>query len=542
MLQIQSPFQQLFDKNGSPLDDGYVYIGTANTNPETNPIAIYWDDAGTIPAAQPLRTLNGYIVRSGTPARVYTALEDFSMTVKDKQGRVVFSVLDATSLSNLQSSLASSSGSSLVGFLQAGTGAVTRTVQSKLRETVSVKDFGAIGDGVADDTDAVQAALATGKTVYVPGGTYNIAGLLTLNANQHIYGDGRGISKLYLAYNGDMIKAARYCGIKSLGLIGNGATYSGRGIYFTGTTPMAIIEDCSIKDFNGYCIEFVEGGTGSQCTVINCDIYQTNQNNPGIKLPNPESYGPARRFINIQCSGGILADVGASDNTMFIGCQANGLIFPPGVDNKTWAKKTIVNGCRFSTLEIPMTVYGEDHIFVGNAIAGPVILGLYTKNCKFVGNLLPPSFVISDQSSVSNPANTIDSAQPITQFATTWTGTITNPSVGDANVSATYSMASSRVTANITITIGSTTTLGSGTWVFTLPIQSSPVPGAYNIGTARLKCGGSYYCAAALNVPGTSSVQLYVNDSVNACGPTVPAAWGVGDSLELQIDYPIIIG
>lgn len=176
MLQIQSPFQQLFDTNGSPLDDGYVYIGTANANPETSPIAIYWDDAGTIPAAQPLRTLNGYLVRSGTPARVYTALEDFSMTVKDRQGRVVFSVLDATSLSNLQSSLASSSGSSLVGFLQAGANAQPRTVQSKLRDVVSVKDFGAVGNGIADDTLAMQAAADyawnNGKQLFIPAGTY----------------------------------------------------------------------------------------------------------------------------------------------------------------------------------------------------------------------------------------------------------------------------------------------------------------------------------------------------------------------------------
>jgi hypothetical protein len=176
MLQIQSPFQQLFDTNGSPLDDGYVYIGTANANPETSPIAIYWDDAGTIPAAQPLRTLNGYIVRSGTPARVYTALEDFSMTVKDRQGRVVFSVLDATSDSNLTTALASSSGSSLVGFLQSGANAQLRTVQSKLRDVVSVKDFGAVGDGIVDDTLAfTDARTASSGRYYVPDGTYLVA-------------------------------------------------------------------------------------------------------------------------------------------------------------------------------------------------------------------------------------------------------------------------------------------------------------------------------------------------------------------------------
>ena len=177
MLQIQSPFQQLFDTNGSPLDDGYVYIGTANANPETSPIAIYWDDAGTIPAAQPLRTLNGYIVRSGTPARVYTAADDFSMTVKDKQGRVVFSVLDATSDSNLTTALASSSGSSLVGFLQDGANAQPRTVQSKLRDVVSVKDFGAVGDGIVNDAPAIALAItavitAGGGTVFFPAGQY----------------------------------------------------------------------------------------------------------------------------------------------------------------------------------------------------------------------------------------------------------------------------------------------------------------------------------------------------------------------------------
>lgn len=63
-----------------------------------------------------------------------------------------------------------------LGFLQSGTGATTRTIQNKLRDTVSVKDFGAVGDGVADDTAAIQAAIAymesTGYPVYVPPGTY----------------------------------------------------------------------------------------------------------------------------------------------------------------------------------------------------------------------------------------------------------------------------------------------------------------------------------------------------------------------------------
>ncbi len=67
------------------------------------------------------------------------------------------------------------------GFIQAGTGAVQRTVESKLQDVVSVKDFGAVGDGVTDDTAAIQAAIDSGKAAYVPKGTYKISATLNLN-------------------------------------------------------------------------------------------------------------------------------------------------------------------------------------------------------------------------------------------------------------------------------------------------------------------------------------------------------------------------
>jgi hypothetical protein len=74
-------------------------------------------------------------------------------------------------------------GSSKVGFLQSGTGATNRTVQDKLREYVSVKDFGADPTGATDSRQAFQnalnAVLASGNrgTVYVPSGTYLINGV-----------------------------------------------------------------------------------------------------------------------------------------------------------------------------------------------------------------------------------------------------------------------------------------------------------------------------------------------------------------------------
>lgn len=86
-----------------------------------------------------------------------------------------------TTVAGFISRLLSSAGSALVGFIQAGTGAVSRWVQDKLRETVSVKDFGAVGDGVADDTAAFQAAInyaaTVAGTVFIPFGKYRVGDL-----------------------------------------------------------------------------------------------------------------------------------------------------------------------------------------------------------------------------------------------------------------------------------------------------------------------------------------------------------------------------
>lgn len=72
-----------------------------------------------------------------------------------------------------------------VTFLAAGSGASQRTVLDKLRDVVSVKDFGAVGDGVADDAAAIQTAIvaALGKTLYFPPGTYRILSSPSNNAS-----------------------------------------------------------------------------------------------------------------------------------------------------------------------------------------------------------------------------------------------------------------------------------------------------------------------------------------------------------------------
>lgn len=95
---------------------------------------------------------------------------------------------------------------SLVSFQQAGTGTAVRTAQDKLREWVSVKDFGAVGDGVTNDSAAVQAAvthcLNTGDQLYWPDGTYLTASSISEFHSVKHFGAGvvkRGLDMFYIS-------------------------------------------------------------------------------------------------------------------------------------------------------------------------------------------------------------------------------------------------------------------------------------------------------------------------------------------------------
>lgn len=177
---VNSPFTLFTDRGGNPLESGYIFIGKNNQNPEVSKIGVFWDESLTIPAEQPIRTLSGYPSRSGTPSAIFIAEDDYSIIIKDKNSVVVFSALSSPrNDGDLRSDLASPDGASMIGY-----GGVTVEYElNKLYGVANVKNFGAIGDGVANEKDAFIAALTSligkGGMLIVPPGKYHFGSYTT---------------------------------------------------------------------------------------------------------------------------------------------------------------------------------------------------------------------------------------------------------------------------------------------------------------------------------------------------------------------------
>ncbi len=136
-------------------------LATISYTPGTNTLSVYVNGSKQIP--------------------VLNYAETDATTVTFLTGLNVGDVVDFTTAVSLSSGVTSAD---LVTYNEGGTGAITRTVQAKLQESVSIKDFGAVGDGVTDDTDAIQNtfnyAIPNNIQIVIPSGTYLINGSITI--------------------------------------------------------------------------------------------------------------------------------------------------------------------------------------------------------------------------------------------------------------------------------------------------------------------------------------------------------------------------
>ena len=215
-ISVQVPYPVFYDRDGDPLDNGNIYIGAANLDPVTNPIAVYYDEALTLSASQPLKTSNGYVYRNGTPTQLYVDAVNFSITVNDNKNLLVYSFPDGTGISP---------NASAIDYDPPFSGAVSSgyTVQDKLAQSVSVEDFGADPTGATNSTAAFAAAFAVSNRISIPAGTY-IVDTLNIPGVDGFELIGAGQNRTILqasANNQPILRKALAAGVVEYGYIGH---------------------------------------------------------------------------------------------------------------------------------------------------------------------------------------------------------------------------------------------------------------------------------------------------------------------------------
>ncbi len=176
------PRLQFFTNAGVPMAGGFLYTYAAGT---TTPLVTYTDSTGLVANTNPV------ILDSRGEASIWLGGVGYKFKLATPANVDIWT----------QDNIAPGS-SAYMTYTPAGTGAVTTTVQAKLRESVSVKDFGAVGDGVTDDFAAITLAIAasSGNELFFPAGTYIInyttATCFSPPVNTRLTGAGAGITKL----------------------------------------------------------------------------------------------------------------------------------------------------------------------------------------------------------------------------------------------------------------------------------------------------------------------------------------------------------
>jgi hypothetical protein len=237
---------------------------------------------------------------------------------------------------------ASSSGSSLVGYNEGNTGAVNRTVQSRLQDFVSVKDFGAAGDGTTNDYTAITNAFATGKSVYFPVGTYLTGSPLNLPQNVVIWGEGN-LSVITGSGNMSVIQSIGTSGSHTNGTIVKNLTISRTG----GVTGSPLYQPVTLT--------FADNCKFQNVTFTSTGTYSGS-------------------FIAMGCSNLEVTDCYFNA----VGCN---ITSSDGTSAGTWSSNTVLRNCRMAGAGQGFDIYYTTNTLVEGCIASG---STSTYGCGFI--------------------------------------------------------------------------------------------------------------------------------------------------------------
>lgn len=416
---------------------------------------------------------------------------------------------------------------------------------------ISVREKGATGNGSTDDTVAIQAALEAGAggEVYFPPGKYLITAKLTTQPGTRIRGDGFG-SVLKKGANGYMLNLARWSSVESLAFDGNSKSFTGGGIEITtgDNTPSIAnqghqrIERCAFWGMDGYAVDYTVPNKGWMSKVARCTFGPAATALAAVRWPDEPTHGGNRSVLD-SYSALPIVNVNGADNGIVEGNAAGtlapagtnqGIVFPAGTSYR--AKKIVVAHNRFGIMNATINIRGIDLQFSDNELAGSVIFESNARNDGAANVSWRADNTAVSVIDNSGTSNWILLAKP-QDFKCAWTSSGEQPSFGNADVRCQWTRSGAEVHATYFIKFGSTSTFGSGTWYFSVPIARYSSLGTDYVGIAYLG-----------NQPGVARTLAYVKqpgvlELVSSAGAAVtansPFTWNSSHTLIIDLTYHI---
>jgi len=426
--------------------------------------------------------------------------------------------------------------SSTNSYLPAGTGAVETTVQTKLRETVSVKDFGAVGDGVADDTAAFTAFLtaSSGKSGFIPNPSvgYKITSALTISASTRLYGEDKFSTRIFPSGSFTLFTMMNGSVLENLYLDGNSQT--GIGINITGTEGQQRIDNCKITDFDNTCINFAATTAGSYFSSTNCLVYRKSaaygSGKYAVVIADAvQLLAVPRRFVNFESGGTPSFSFGGANDLHMTNSWLGDLLYSANTSG------LLISNSRIGTTQ-NFTMRGGQNSIVGCDVYPIITLGSGAGGCTIGPCAFNSGAPIDASGTSTNLLYHIDSS-----FTPTWSSTGTQPVLGDGTIVGNYSRQGNLVTVYAQITAGTTTTFGTGIYRISLP-ANAPVVNvqAQMCGNVRASHAGLLYFGTVA-VPGFGAGQYaeFQRDTVNGFTFNTPATWSSGDVFYVQFSYRV---
>ena len=426
-------------------------------------------------------------------------------------------------------------------FAQSGIGPIARNLQEKERERVTITDFMTsaqkadyIAEAYTLDLQApIQSALDSGaRRVKFPKGGGKVGSTLTISNNgMHLEFDSAFSATIKKAFNGDVFTIAAGAGevvFDCPGIDGEGATYTGGGIKFeTNTSGCKVITPRILDTADAGILLAGEGG--SLLTVFGGLVQPTSTSTASIRLTSTDGVAAMNRhIIGMETGGGPIIDCPGCQTVMVVACGGKSIVTDAN------SNKVTAVGNRLQTAGVNMLIYGTDHVFTGNCVAGPFELAPGASNITVRGNTTVGAECINGS---GNTDHNIELSN--VSYTPVWTAASVNPAIGDGSIAGKYSVTGRRCKVDVALGAGGTTTFGTGEYSFSLPIAVA-TGAVRSVGSVKALDSGTAHLTGSVVADATSlTAAVFFNNTASAMSPTVPITWASGDQMSFTIEYDI---